>query len=262
MRILSNEQRVWLHGFLSVLLGFILLWFMTVFPPVKYMALDAVNNVLYYPEKPFMEFRLLLKMSSNWVLERATLNERVSKLELKNREMSEALQRAAIVVPKARARYVSAQVTLRYPEEWWQELRIDKGEKDGVVNGAAVTSDGSLIGRVVRLGDHHAWVELITSTSFLLAAAVDETRDLGVINGDGNGNLKLLYMPEEKTFRHGMSVSTSLMSERIPPGLIIGTIIGDDATQDGYTPRRIKSAAHMTQLYNVEVFSPLQGDAQ
>ena len=256
MRILTNEQRAWLHGFLSVLLGFVLLWTMTAFPSVEYRVLDAVNDALYYPEKPFMELRLLLKMSSNWVLERSTLNERVSQLELRNREMSEALQRAGIAVPKPQAKFVSAQVTLRYPEEWWQELRIDKGEKDGVRDGAAVMSEGNLIGRVVRLGNHYAWVELITSSSFLIAAAVDETRDLGVINGDGKGNLRLLYIPEEKKFKRGMNVSTSLMSERIPPGLRIGTIIGDETPQDGYTPRKIQSAAHMTQLYSVEVFSP------
>lgn len=255
MIMMTGEQRTWLHGFVAVLLGFCLLWTMTALPGVKYAALDFVNAALYYPEKPFMELRQLIKFSSNWVLERASLNERVQQLELQNRQLTEALQKAAIKIPPQKAFYVQALVTLRYPEEWWQELRINKGYRDGVREGAAVTSEGSLVGRVVRLGDHYAWVELITSSSFLLAAAVDETRDLGVINGDGLGNLKLLYIPQDKVLKHGMNISTSLMSEQIPPGLKIGTIIGEDGMKDGYIPRKVSSSAHMTQLYNVEVFS-------
>ena len=259
MPMMNGEQRTWLHGCISVLMGLCLLWTMTAAQPIKYAAVDVVNTVLYYPEKPFMELRMLLKFSSNWVLERASLNERVSQLELENRQLSEALQKASVKVPPQKAFYVPALVTLRYPEEWWQELRINKGLKDGVREGAAVTSEGSLIGRVVRLGDHYAWVELITSSSFLLAAAVDETRDLGVINGDGMGNLRLLYIPPEKVLKHGMNISTSLINDHIPPGLKIGTIIGEDELKDGYIPRRVRSNAHMTQLYNVEVFSAAAG---
>lgn len=255
MHLLGRETRPWLSGFISVLAGMGILFLMMSMPQVKYASIEAVNAALTYPEKPVLYLRNIVKLSGNWVLERAGLTERVEKLELKNQALTEALQRAGIKDPAPKESYISAIVTLRYPQDWWQEFRIDKGAKDGVIEKAAVTSDGFLVGRVTRVGDNYAWVELITSASFLLAAAVDQTRDLGVVNGDDFGHLKLLYIPEERQLKKGMTISTSLMTDLIPPGLPIGTIIGADDAKEGYTELRLSAGAHLTQLYNVEVFT-------
>lgn len=96
---------------------------------------------------------------------------------------------------------------------------------------------------------------MITSSSFLIAAAVDETRDLGVINGDDRGNLTLLYVPEERKLKNGMGVSTSLMGRHVPPGIPIGRVIGAKESKDGFLPISIQAGAHLTQLYSVEVYS-------
>lgn len=255
MHILDRELRPWLHGIICVLLSLCVMWTVISFQNLHYSLVDGVNNILYYPEKPFMELRNIVKYSSNWILERASLRERVSILELRNQQMSEALQQSGVVVPSVRGLYVSAKITLRYPEEWWQQLRIDRGKSDGIKLGSAVTSEGFLIGRVARLGDNFAWVELITDSSFLIAAAVDETRDLGVLNGENNGKLRLLYVPEDRKLKSGMKVSTSIMSELVPPGIPIGKIIAADKVKDGFAEIKIQAGAHLTQLYSVEVFT-------
>ena len=255
MNILDRELKPWLHGVISVLLGFCVLWIMITFPELHYTFVDGVNNILYYPEKPAMELRNIVKYSSNWVLERSSLQERVTKLELANRAMSEEFQRSGIKVPVLKESNVTAKITLRYPDDWWHGFRIDKGSRDGIKEGAAVTSEGFLIGRVIRVDRNYSWVQMITSSSFLIAAAVDETRDLGVINGDDRGNLTLLYVPEDRQLKNGMGVSTSLMGKHVPPGIPIGTIIGAKESKDGFQPIRIQAGAHLTQLYSVEVYS-------
>lgn len=255
MSLFGREGRPWICGVVSVFLGLAMLFLTTLLPSVKYFSVECVNSALSYPEKPVLYVRNIIKLSGNWVLERAGLNERVEKLELKNQALAEALQRAGIKEPAPKVSYIRAVVTLRYPQDWWQEFRIDRGSRDGVVEKAAVTSDGYLVGRVSRVGTNYAWVELITSSSFLLAAAVDQTRDLGVVNGDDFGHLKLLYIPEERRLKKGMTISTSLMSDLIPPGLPIGTIIDADENKEGYTELRISAGAHLTQLYNVEVYT-------
>ena len=255
MALWDKEQRPWLHGAIAVLLGFFILWVMILAPSLHYFLVDGVNTFLYYPEKPSMQLRNVVKYSSNWVLERATLHERVDELETKNQALAEALQRANVAQPQARQAFVTGQVTLRYAEEWWREVRVDRGRNDGVTEGAAVTSDGYLAGRVTRVGDNYCWVELITSSSFLMACAVDETRDLGVVNGDDKGNLNLLYIPEDRDLKRGMSVSTSLMSEQIPPGIPIGSVIAAEESKDGFVKIRLSAGAHLTQLYSVEIFT-------
>ena len=52
-----------------------------------------------------------------------------------------------------------------------------------------------------------------------------------------------------------MTISTSLMSDLIPPGLPVGTIIDIDENKEGYTEMKLSAGAHLTQLYNVEVFT-------
>lgn len=254
MSLWDKERKPWLHGIISVLLGFFILWTMLAAPKMHHFFVDSVNNVLYFIETPATTLRNIVRFSSNWVLERATLEERVEQLELKNQSLTEALQLASIKEQKHSAAYVSARVTLRYPEEWWSEVRVDKGAAAGVAEGAAATSDGHLVGRVTRVGDSYAWVELITSASFMIAAAVDETRDLGIVNGDGRGNLMLLYVPAERGVKRGMRISTSLMSDQIPPGIPIGEIIAEDAPKEGFLPMRIQAGAHLTQLYSVQIF--------
>lgn len=254
MRFLGREARPWLAGAASVVAGTAAMIVMLYAPALRHAAVECVNIALAYPEKPALYLRSVVQFGGDWVLERATLNERVRRLELERQALAEALQRAGAVQAPPHESYVRAIVTLRYPQDWWQEFRIDKGRRDGVTENAAVTSDGYFVGRVTRAGADYAWVELVTASSFLVAAVVDQTRDLGVVNGDGAGRLNLLYIPEERRLSRGMTVSTSLMNDLIPPGLPIGTIIGVDGDKEGYTELKLSAGAHLTQLYNVEVF--------
>ncbi len=255
MALWDKEQKPWLHGTITVLLGFFILWVMVLMPKLHFVLVDGVNTLLYYPERPAMQLRNIVKYSSNWVLKRATLNERVEDLERRNQSLAEELQRKSIPIPAPKENFITGQVTLRYAEDWWREIRVDKGSKQGVREGAAVTSDGYLVGRVTRVGDSYCWVELITSASFLMASAVEETRDLGVVNGDDRGSLHLLYIPEDRELKRGMSISTSLMSEQIPPGLPIGTVFAIEEAKEGFVSIRLSAGAHLTQLYAVEIFT-------
>lgn len=255
MRLAGRESRPWLAGIASVVAGLAVQIVMLYAQPLHYAAVEWVNFVLAYPEKPALYLRNIVQLSSNWVLERATLHERIEKLELERQAMAEALQRANVLPAARHDSYVRAVVTLRYPQDWWHELRIDKGRRDGVVENAAVTSEGYFVGRISRVGNDYAWVELITASTFLLAAVVDQTRDLGVVNGDGAGRLSLLYIPEERPLSRGMTVSTSLMNDVIPPGLPVGRIIASESDEDGYRDLKLSAGAHLTQLYNVEVFT-------
>lgn len=254
MNLRDREGKPWLHGIFSALMGLFILWIMLLVPSLQLFLVDTVNSSLYILEKPAMELRNLVRVSSNWVLERATLHERADQLELENQALKAALAQMQVTVPQQRESFATARVTLRYADDWWSELRVDRGTSDGVVVGAAVTSDGYLVGRVTRAGRNHAWVELITSPTFLIAAAVDETRDLGILGGDGKGNLRMLYIPEERGVKRGMRISTSLMSDKIPPGIPIGVILAPDEPKEGFLPMRVQAGAHLTQLYSVHIF--------
>ncbi|MDR3322366.1 MAG: rod shape-determining protein MreC [Synergistaceae bacterium] len=252
---MSKLNPVLVNTLLALLCGLMLLWSSFAFPDLTKRMVDITGSVLYAPELPAQELRLLVRATGNWVMERKSLQDRNRELELENLTLRTALVQATAPAPPrvSGAEMIVARVTLRYPDAWWKEIRIDKGANQGVRAGAPALVDGFIIGKVVRVGDDYSWVELVTSASFLLAAVVDDTWDLGVINGDDMGNIWLLYTPPETEFTRGMVVSTALVGDYLPPGIPIGMIWSQGELRDGFMPQKVVSGAHLTQLYNVQV---------
>ena len=251
--MMGKLNPVLINALLAIFCALVLVWSSFSSPFLTKKMIDIVGVALYFPELPALELRTLVQAGSNWVMERKTLHDRNRELELDNLALRSTLQQMSIQQPVSTADMIGARVTLRYPDAWWKEIRINRGTSHGVHVGAPAISDGFMIGRVVRAGGDYAWIELVTSSSFLLAAVVDDTWDLGVINGDDNGNIWLLYLTAEKKFKRGMMVSTALVGEYLPPGIPIGRIWGDGEPRDGFMPRMIASGGHLTQLYNVQI---------
>lgn len=253
--VVSQDIKVAVCGTIAVLLAVAVYIIISWAPNLKYVLIDGVNKLLYIPEYPFTAARDLVKFGNNWMLERETLRQQLARFEAQNRAQAEALQRAGIAIPNTAASCIPARVILRYPDNWWTEAKINKGSSDKVQLGAAVVSDGYLVGRITRVDKHSAWFEMITSSAFLIAAVIDETRDLGVITGDNKGNLQMLYITADRYVKKNMKVSAALIGDQIPAGLAIGTIVGKEAPEEGYVPLRVSAGAHLTQLYDVEVYT-------
>lgn len=251
----SKLNPIFVNVMLALTCSLLVLWAHNAYPALVGALVDKVCNVLSYPERPAQEIRNVVHSAHNWMIERRSLHERNTELEVENLALRTSLQRLGVSPPATTQSLIGARVTLRYPDAWWKEVRVDRGTKDGVNLGAPALAEGFLVGRVVSVGADYAWVELVTSTSFLLAAVVNDTWDLGVINGDEEGGVLLLYMPPEKTFQEGLLVSTALVGENLPPGIPIGHILGPGDPRDGFTPQRITSGAALTQLYNVQILT-------
>ena len=68
MQIANRELKPWYHGAVAFILGVVVLLLMFAFPKGQLFFVDAVNTVLYYPERPVMELRNVIKLSGNWIL--------------------------------------------------------------------------------------------------------------------------------------------------------------------------------------------------
>lgn len=247
-----------LQGTAATLLGLLLLWGLSG-TPLAHLGADLMGRILYWPEYPALSARMALHNASVWVIERKALIERDAALTLENRRLKAALQSLGQPLPAETDTLIPAHVVLRYPETWWREVRIDRGSREGVEPGSPALADGFLVGRVSRVGPHFAWVELVTSSSLMIAVAVEETRDLGVLTGDDKGHVWLLYIPSEKVLKKGMNLSTALVGETLPPGIAVGKIWGADAESGGFKPYRVAIGAHMTQLYSVQILRQKEG---
>ena len=254
----KQSTQKWVNGVIVLSVSLILLG---VAPElrIRFSIVNFVSDVLYIPEYPARALRRAALNLSGWFSDRDELIEKIALLSRENVElrMRGAEMTTQTIIADINSNLESAQVILRAPNAWWNEIRINKGREDGLTVGSAVFREGYLVGRISSVQENSAWVELITSSSLMLPVVVEETRDIGVICGDGEGNVWLQFIPENRGIEEKMSVSTALVGDRLPSGLRIGKISGESSVSpNGFRSVRIDVGADLSKLYSVAYKMP------
>ena len=248
-----STTREFVHGLTALILGLFLLGVSSGLGVMKNIV-DLWGSILFIPEYPAVILRDIYIGWRSRSSDMERLNEEVSRLRNENAKLRLDLARFAgeSVYTSADSETRTARVTLRAPMSWWSEIRIDRGSQDKITQGLPVFSGGYLVGRISSVSAMSSWAELITSPSFMIPAVIEDTRELGVVVGDGTGAVLLRYIPAGRGIRAGMKVSTAMMGEQLPPGLPIGQIAGEyTAGADGYATYRLEPGADMSGFYTV-----------
>jgi rod shape-determining protein MreC len=105
---------------------------------------------------------------------------------------------------------------------------IDRGGRDGLVDGMTVMTPRGLVGKVVKLGPAAARVLLVTDPGSSVNAMVQRSRAKGVIYGQrgaaGSSQLVLRYVPQGEEMKTGDRVITSGLGGIFPEGIAIGQV--------------------------------------
>ena len=250
----KQNTRKWVNGAIVLSLSLILLG---VSPGLQTRSsiVNFVGSVLYIPEYPALILRHAVLDLSDWLSGREELIQKIDRLskENVNLRMLNAEMLSQKILEEINGKLGSVQVITRAPNAWWNEVRINGGRKDGLTVGEAIFKEGYLVGRISSVEENYAWVELITSSSLMLPAVVDQTRDIGVICGDGEGNVWLQFIPENRGIEKEMSVSTALVGDKLPSGLRIGKISAENSVSpNGFSAMRINIGADLSRLYLVD----------
>ncbi len=158
-----------------------------------------------------------------------------------------------------------ARVILREPANWWRNVQIDLGGRDGVqVNMPVLTAEG-LVGRISAVGFGRSQVVLVGDPGCKVSVRVENpTRDAGVIGPGGplaRDLVELGYLPRSANVKPGQLVRTSGEGGVFPKGIPVGTILDAQPVEYGlYTVARVKLAADLNALETVWVLS-LTNDA-
>lgn len=127
---------------------------------------------------------------------------------------------------------LAAQVLAADPSPWRHYLIVNRGQADGVREGAAAAWGGSIVGTVVDLRAHAATVRLLTDPRAGLTVRVARTGDVGLLRGaaqrDGRLDLKWIHL---QPIQAGDTVVTADRDPVIPPGLIAGRIVEASPTR-------------------------------
>lgn len=152
-----------------------------------------------------------------------------------------------------RADRMPAKVRLRPADRWWEEIYLDRGRRDGLSGGEAVVMGDALVGQVRDVFEDYSRAVLITSASFLLPVVVMETRDMGVIAGDGWGRVWLDYVPLGSSVSVGHGLYTPVVLEGIPPGVFVGRVAGPGELRGAYVRYPVELGARVSNLVLVSV---------
>ncbi|RLK62971.1 rod shape-determining protein MreC [Atopobacter sp. AH10] len=162
---------------------------------------------------------------------------------------------------------VNATVIARNPDNWLQQLVINKGKSDGIERDMVVMSGNGLIGKIVEVNNKSSKVALLSNTEnsqTRVAALVQVDGDsvYGTVtsNPDDANYLLMNQIDPEADLKIGDKVITSGLGGAAPRGLFIGTV--DDIHFDRYglfKEARIKHAANMNDIRYVTVVRRASG---
>lgn len=120
---------------------------------------------------------------------------------------------------------VATRIIARAPNNWYKTLTIDKGADYGLTLNMPVITPEGLAGKIIRVDSNTAQVLLITDREMAVGAILQPTREnRGIVEGIGDGRLRMINIPYYSQVQDGDRVVTSGLSQIYPHGVQIGTI--------------------------------------
>jgi len=135
---------------------------------------------------------------------------------------------------------ISGAVIARNPDNWVDQIVIDKGSQNGVELNMSVMSDSGLIGRISEVNPTSSKVQLLTTinqkTNQVSAEVMTEEGEpvFGVISSydDTTDRLVMSQITTESTIKEGETVITSGLGGTTPRSLVVGTV--DEVAHDRF----------------------------
>ncbi len=126
-------------------------------------------------------------------------------------------------------RLVPAEVVTRDASTWWRTVLINRGKNDGVESDMPVVTDEGLVGKTTTVGENISIVLLISDENCRVAAAVEGTREQGIVSGEriiGSVTplLDLNFLSKQADLKPGRKAYTSGVGGVFPSGLLVGTV--------------------------------------
>jgi rod shape-determining protein MreC len=154
---------------------------------------------------------------------------------------------------------IGARVLQHQPQNFEDNMAIDRGSDDGLAEGMVVLSpNGSLVGRITRVFPDYSWVRVITDQSSSVNAEIPAAEVDGSLKSNGDGNLALELVPKDRDVGEGDQVVTSTQSVLYPPGLLIGLVISVSDTDELFKRIIIEPSAPLAELDSVLVITSFE----
>ncbi len=191
-------------------------------------------NMVSHPYYALNEFTSNLGLTINRIRhafeENNLLRKEVNQLLVEKQQYQEFILenerlKALLSLKEQEPRYVAAaRVIGRGSDKLLNIAVLDKGGKSGIEKGMAVMTPLGLVGKVYSVRDSYSEVLLLNDSNFSVAVRLQNSRQVGVVSGTGDGYCLLKYVPPEENVEKGEVVITSGFDGIFPEGLPVGIV--------------------------------------
>ncbi len=198
-------------------------FFQKIFLPIQLKTYQIANNIqekanfLSSKEKIIQENKKLKQEIQNLIIKKGQLEELSQENEILRKELN--------FIKKNNFPFVITQIIGKKNDLGFQTLIINKGKDDGLIEGLPVTTQGFLIGKIIKADKYTAQILPITENHSLIAAIIQNyPKTNGLVKGEYNLSLIMELIPQDIKIQVGDLVITSGLENNIPRGLVIGQI--------------------------------------
>ncbi len=201
--------------------------------PVREVLLSAPRPVAAAVRgvaRPVSNFFATIYQLRNITRENVQLTSRVSALEQdlvqldQYKRENDALKAELGFAAAARQSYQSCTVLAYNPLNLTDTLQLNCGSEAGIQQGAAVVSQGYLVGKVMYVTRGSSTVLLITSSKFQADARVSKTNAAGIIGGSFSTGIILDRLSQNDDLQKGWVVVTAGINSNIPKNILVGQV--------------------------------------
>lgn len=123
---------------------------------------------------------------------------------------------------------VAARIIAYEPDNWYETIVINKGEKDGIKPETVVMTGSGVVGQVAEVGTNWARVSAIINIDNSVGVRVVRTGDIAITEGDvalsKDGYCKMSFMSKNASVIVGDMLETSGLGGVYPAGMMVGKV--------------------------------------
>jgi len=161
--------------------------------------------------------------------ENAELKKHIRDIEASSAE-ADRLARLLRIPERDKFDYISARITGRSLDLWFDSVYINCGRTTGVMKGDLVINADGLVGEIAHVDRSISRVQLILNPDFAIGAITSGSRQQGIVEGGVRGtlgfanSLKFGFVPVKNRISVGEKVFTSGLATGRPRGVFIGHV--------------------------------------
>jgi rod shape-determining protein MreC len=153
---------------------------------------------------------------------------------------------------------IAAEVIGRNPDNWFEQVVLDKGSRDGVLLGSAVITRDGIVGQVLKADEHASVVRLITDPEQKLGVLIKRIGLPGIISGNGQNLALMDYIPVGTNVDVGDQIICYGKGGVFPENHPVGTVAAIRRDTDGASMQiDVKLSENCYDLSEVLVLPPL-----